>query len=72
MYAYKLWESNFSRYFNKNDLQNEIDSHWILYQENLKQIYEYNDYAYKLNEELKNNSLLIGKELSGLILVYLD
>lgn len=72
MYAYKLWESNFSRYFNKNDLQNEIDSHWILYQENLKQIYEYNDYAYKLNEELKNNSLLIGQELSGLILLYLD
>ena len=37
-----------------------------------QQIYEYNDYAYKLNEELKNNSLLIGKELSGLILLYLD
>lgn len=37
-----------------------------------QQIYEYNDYAYKLNEELKNNSLLIGQELSGLILLYLD
>lgn len=32
-YVHGLWESNFSRFTNTYDLQNEIDEHWEPYEE---------------------------------------
>lgn len=71
-YAYSLWESNFSRYFNKVELQNEIDDHLYLYKDNLEEIAKYNEHSNQLNMLLKKNSLIVGKEIHDYIYVYLN
>lgn len=71
-YAYGLWESNFSRFMNEYDLQNEIDEHWELYKDNLQEIYKFNTYVGKMNEVMKQYSLFLGKTISEFIISYLN
>lgn len=72
VYAYTFWESNLSNMHNEIDMQNEIDNHWYMYQENFDEITKYKEYAKDLNMLLKKNSLLIGKKISTLIENFLE
>lgn len=72
LYAYTLWECNLSRFFNANDMQNEIDDHWDLYKDNLQKIYIYQQYRDELNMLQKRYSLLVGIEISNYIENYLS
>lgn len=70
-YAYELWSHNFKESFDGYDLADEIDSHWNLYEDNLKYIYSYHDKQLILYNIIAEYSLDLGAEVCDEVDKYL-
>lgn len=72
-YSYRYWEMNFAKSFsNPNDLQNEIDTHYFMYEEALLYINEYIEKGNKLCKVINQHSLDLGKPIVELLNEYIQ
>lgn len=72
-YSYKYWEMNFSGFFsNPIDLQNEIDEHDFLYNDNLVEINGYHEKKEILCETMREYSLDIDIQVINLLNEYVQ
>lgn len=72
-YSYKYWKMNFAQSFsNPIDLQNEIDDHHFMYEEELLHINKYLEKRDKLYEVLNQHSLDLGKQIVELLNEYIN
>lgn len=70
-YAYEYWTANFAR-FDEFELEKEISQHYNLYENELKEIYTYNEKQLNLHEKLKEYGLDLGKQLHDELVHYLN
>lgn len=72
-YSYKYWKMNFAQSFsNPIDLQNEIDDHHFMYEEELLHINKYLEKRDDLYEALNQHSLDLGKQVVELLNEYIN
>ena len=62
-YAYEYWKHNFENRHYGSFLENELMEHWVLYEDDLKRIYTFQEKRVLLNEVLLEYSLDLGPEI---------
>ena len=62
-YAYEYWNHNFENRHYGSFLENELMEHWVLYEDDLKRIYTFQEKRVLLNEVLLEYSLDLGPEI---------
>lgn len=71
-YAYEYWKHNFENRHYDLFLENELDEHWKLYEDDLKNIYTYQEKRGLLHDVLMEYSLDLGPEICRQINDYCD
>ena len=62
-YAYEYWKHNFENRHYGSFLENELMEHWVLYEDDLRRIYTFQEKRVLLNEVLLEYSLDLGPEI---------
>ena len=62
-YAYEYWKHNFENRHYGSLLENELMEHWVLYEDDLRRIYTFQEKRVLLNEVLLEYSLDLGPEI---------